>query len=178
MAIPRDLRELAEALVAEAHQEKVLPQVITGLREVSEALALNQALAPQLQEPGVPEADRQKMMRHALKGEIHEYALNALLILQRMNGLKHMSAFLDEVLARARNAAGYYVAEVASATPLEPGQKTELRTTLSKKFDGQVDIYETIDQSLIGGLIVQVGDWRFDASVKGSIERLKSALSA
>ncbi len=69
------------------------------------------------------------------------------------------------------------VAEIVSARPLSTESELKLLTKLERKYDKKIEASITIDESLIGGAIIRVGDTVIDGSVKGRLEQLTKALN-
>ena len=65
---------------------------------------------------------------------------------------------------------------VRSAVPLDEGQLQALRERLARLVAGTPILNVLTDPSLIGGLVVQVGDTLYDASVKSRLAQLRHRL--
>ena len=65
---------------------------------------------------------------------------------------------------------------VRSAVPLDEGQLQTLRDRLAGLIGGTPILIVSTDPGLIGGLVVQVGDHRYDASVKNRLAQLRQRL--
>ncbi len=65
---------------------------------------------------------------------------------------------------------------VIAAREIAAPQQKRLEAALAKRLGREVRMHTRIDESLIGGAIVQAGDLVIDGSLKGRIERLGSAL--
>ena len=65
---------------------------------------------------------------------------------------------------------------VRTAVPLDQGQEQALRERVAGMIAATPIMQITIDPSLIGGLIVQVGDQVCDASVQNRLEKLRQRL--
>ena len=65
---------------------------------------------------------------------------------------------------------------VRAAVPLDPGQESALRDKVAGMISATPVLHVTTDPSLIGGLIVQVGDQVCDASVRNRLEQLRQRL--
>ena len=63
-----------------------------------------------------------------------------------------------------------------AAREIEAQQQRKLEAALAKRLGREVRMHTEIDESLIGGAIVQAGDLVIDGSLKGRLERLGSAL--
>lgn len=64
-------------------------------------------------------------------------------------------------------------ATVISATPLSDANRTQVIAEVKHIANGEVILTEKVDADLIGGFILTVGDRQIDASVSGSLTRLK-----
>ena len=71
---------------------------------------------------------------------------------------------------------GVVVAEVASAHPLTDVQREQLRARLIEAGYGSVNIQDTVDPSLLGGLVVRIGARLYDTSLKSRLQRLQYAM--
>jgi F-type H+-transporting ATPase subunit delta len=69
-------------------------------------------------------------------------------------------------------------AEIASAFELSDAQVKELVATLERKFGRKLKPSVTVDQSLIGGVRVTVGDEVLDSSVRAKLQKMHTALLA
>ena len=69
-------------------------------------------------------------------------------------------------------------AVVHSAFPIEAAALAELSSTLEKRFARKLHVSVQLDETLIGGIRVVVGDEVLDTSVKARLEQMKAALTA
>ena len=67
---------------------------------------------------------------------------------------------------------------IDTAFDLSPDEQQKLIDALSKKLERKVELETTVDQSLIGGVIVRTGDLVIDASVRGKLARMARALGS
>lgn len=66
--------------------------------------------------------------------------------------------------------------QIKSAMPLSKTEIKHLTTDLEQKFAQPVELSFTVDPSLIGGLMIESGDYVIDGSLKGQLQRLKTTL--
>ncbi|HSX59924.1 MAG TPA: F0F1 ATP synthase subunit delta [Tahibacter sp.] len=83
----------------------------------------------------------------------------------------------DGFAALKRAAEGVLKVTVRAAVPLEAGQSDALKAALAKRFGRQIELTSTIDESVIGGAIIDAGDTVIDGSVRGRLERLAQSLT-
>ncbi|MCW0191700.1 MAG: F0F1 ATP synthase subunit delta [Rhodococcus sp.] len=67
--------------------------------------------------------------------------------------------------------------EVVSAFPLEPAQAERIGNAMRKRLGKEIRITHTIDQALIGGARVKVGDMVYDASLRGGLNQLTNVFN-
>ena len=66
---------------------------------------------------------------------------------------------------------------VRTATPLTAELREKLTALAARRTGREPYLIETVDESLIGGLVMRIGDEKFDASVATKLKVLRGALS-
>jgi F-type H+-transporting ATPase subunit delta len=77
------------------------------------------------------------------------------------------------LLAKKR---GTLTAEIRSPKPLTDAQRSSLASTLKNATGSDVVLDVTVDESLIGGLVVKVGSRMIDTSIRSRLDRLQTAM--
>lgn len=85
-----------------------------------------------------------------------------------------LDALVDYV-AQARN---WRVARVRTARPLDESDQQALRASLGTLTGKDVELQTVTDESLLGGVLVEVGDLRLDASMRGRLSVLRDVVTA
>jgi ATP synthase F1 delta subunit len=67
---------------------------------------------------------------------------------------------------------------ISSAVPLTKGEQAALRKKLQARFGRQLDLRFEVEPSLLGGIMVRVGDQVIDGSVKGKLDALAQTLGS
>ena len=65
-----------------------------------------------------------------------------------------------------------------TALELEESQRVSVMDRLHELTGDEIEINEVVDESLIGGITVRIGDTLYDASVRSRLERLRARLTA
>jgi F-type H+-transporting ATPase subunit delta len=92
----------------------------------------------------------------------------------RAGELPEISAELDALVAQAQNRLSV---ELTTAYELSDKEATSIVQTIEKASGRKVEATRTVDPSLIGGIVLQVGSHRADGSVRGRLERLRHQLA-
>jgi F-type H+-transporting ATPase subunit delta len=105
-----------------------------------------------------------------------EQAKNLLRTVLQNRRLKALPEIAAQFQALKNVQAGYYDAVIDSAFPIDPQALGELGTLLEAKFKRKLNLSVVINEDLIGGVRVVVGDEVLDTSVKARLEQMKAAL--
>jgi len=89
--------------------------------------------------------------------------------------LAEMSAELEDLVARSQNR---LTVELTTSYELADDEAQSIVQTIEKASGRKVDAVRTVDPSLIGGIVLQIGSHRADGSVRGRLERLRHELTA
>ena len=131
--------------------------------------------APVLRHPRVSAADKKKRLQQALGSKVSPLTLRFLELLidkKRFALLPMVSVVLGKLIADKNNLAK---AQVRAARPLSASEQERLKKSL-KGFAGkdiELDIKE--DPEIIGGLVVRLGDWVLDSSLRGQLRTMREA---
>ena len=91
----------------------------------------------------------------------------------RMSVLPDISVRFDVLKAQAENVLDV---TLASAAPISDEQQARIVASLQKRFGRQIRLHVTIDNNLLGGARLQVGDRVIDGSVRTGLDKLTTAL--
>jgi F-type H+-transporting ATPase subunit delta len=172
-------RAYAEALLAVAEKRGQAEDVGRELRDlVTEVYARDPEFEATLASPVVKRSAKVPVLEHAFKNNVSEPVFNLLNVLNakdRLSLVRHVAAafggLLDERAKRVR-------VSVRSAVPLTDEQTEQLKTAIAQATGLDPVIRPQVDESLLGGMIVQVGDQVFDSSVRNRIEAIRTQLLA
>ena len=87
-------------------------------------------------------------------------------------------AIVDEYRALSNEARGILIADVTTASAASKKQQKAIADKLEQVTGKKVELRLHEDKSLIGGVVVKIGDRRIDGSVAGRLEMMKRKLLA
>ena len=136
--------------------------------------AADPRVAGVLAHPKLSDADAVELLSAPGAGESVTRFLALLADNRRMQLLPEVAGLYEEL----RNEAERVVkATVTSAAALPDAELDAIREALRKRFGREVELDTAIDESLIGGAVIDAGDVVIDGSLKGKLARLQSALA-
>lgn len=121
----------------------------------------------------IPSKDKEQVLGKVFKHALSPTTLNFLLVLSRKGRLPHITAVLRAFTDLVQEAFGRVDVEVSTAAPLDPAAGEALRQRLSSALKREVIMHAKVDEALIGGVRVQVGDHLIDASVSTQLRRMR-----
>lgn len=169
-------RPYAEALfrVAQGGNLQAWSDLVSEMAQVAAVPELT-ALAAN---PRVTDEQVATTFMSVLKSPLSEEAknfINALIENGRLSALPEIGVQF-QILKNAQQ--GSADAEIVSAFAMTDAQIAELVTSLQKKFGRKLNPTVTVDQSLIGGVRVVVGDEVLDTSVRAKLQQMQIALAS
>jgi F-type H+-transporting ATPase subunit delta len=129
-----------------------------------------------MQSPSLGSADRDRILVELFEGRANPTIVNFLRVLNRHGRLGLLSSVAGRARAAWDKKQGRRPVTVRSAVPLDDAQRTALEGRLSKLIGATPVLTLEVDPSLIAGLVVQVGDDVYDASVRTRLRRMRDRL--
>jgi F-type H+-transporting ATPase subunit delta len=137
-------------------------------------VAANSEVAALLGNPKLTHADVITLLAPEGADEALTTMLGLLFENGRLSLLPEITGLFDEL---RRESERVIKATVTSAAVLVDTELDTIKTGLRRRFGCDVEVETAIDESLIGGAIIDVGDVVIDGSLKGKLSRLQAALA-
>lgn len=110
-------------------------------------------------------------------GSMQPHLVNLLRIVATRHRLHLIPAILREFVDLDRAANGIVEAQVTVARPVEEAERESIGRHLGTLTGKTVEIQTRIDPSILGGIVVRIGDKLIDASVAGRLQRLRQEMA-
>jgi F-type H+-transporting ATPase subunit delta len=125
--------------------------------------------------PTVPYDQKRRLLEELIaRTKVRETTASFLRVLlrnQRIAQLKAVAERFAQVLDERR---GVVTAKVTTARPIAEDLQATLGQTMSAVSGRTVKLSFTTDETIVGGVITQIGSTIFDGSIEGQLERLRS----
>jgi len=169
-------RVYSDALLAAAQKGGVLEQVVSDIAGTGDLFQNNRGLLERLIIGSKSTEESDALIVKAFGGNVHELVLNLLRLLNSKSRLALVPALADRVKRDSDRLLGRCRVRVISAKTLTAEQTQTLHRQLQERL-GLVPVLEySVDPSLIGGLVIRVGDLQFDSSIRSRLEQLRKNL--
>nr|WP_175581758.1 F0F1 ATP synthase subunit delta [Pseudooceanicola sp. HF7] len=167
----------ASAVFEISNENGELSDLETSVNELSAALDASEDLREVISSPLISRTEQGNAIAAVAAKLGLTAALSSTLGLmaqkRRLFALPQLVKRLEELLAEHK---GEVTAEVTSAEPLTKEQSEKLSAMLAETIGKQVKLQTTVDESLIGGLVVKVGSRMVDTSIRSKLNALQNVM--
>lgn len=167
-------RIYSRALLELAEKQGVADDVLAELGEIAELVERNPRFAGFISSPLVDPDDRESFLEKTFRGRATDLLVDALQVMNRKGRLAVLPTLAAVYHEEHEALRGRVEARVVSAVALTDAARERLRRTLARSTGLTVDLVESVDPSLLGGLIVRVGDRKYDGSVVHKVRVLRA----
>ena len=167
----------SDALFDLALENKQLEQVAEEVQVLKDAIAQNTELLQYLNHPKVSNEEKIQTIENIFTGRFSDTTVGFIVIIVTKGRYNELRGILDYFLNEVREYRKIGKATVTSATELTEDQKQKVVDKLLASTDYVEFIMDyKIDPSIIGGLIIRIGDRVVDSSIKSKIDLMKKEL--
>ena len=167
----------AKAVLDQANHAKISEVVFGDMKSIQQTLAGSKELRVVLQSPVVKAEDKKQALLQIFEknSDVTKGLIQILSSNKRINLLGSVAlAYVDLY----NNSKGVKVATVTTAVAITPEiQATVLSKVKQMTGSENVTIHNTIDERIIGGFILRVGDLQYNASIANQLGNLKREFS-
>lgn len=165
----------ARAILAVASAESDGAQIEDEIYRFSQVLQSSEELKSTLSDASIPSARRQQIVEDLLDGQATQttVALVSMIVAAGMGS--DIKAIADRVIGLGAESRDKAVAEVYSVVDLSSDQQQRLAAALKSATGKDVEMKIIIDESVMGGLLVQIEDEVIDGTVRTRLKQLREA---
>jgi F-type H+-transporting ATPase subunit delta len=168
-------RLYARALFEAARDRNRVDDVVTELGDFAEAVRTVPELRSLLENPQLDPAAKRAALTDLL-ADADPLVRNFLLVMTekgRAGELEEIARELDDLVAREE---GRLNVELTTAFELSDEEAEGIVKQIEQASGRTVEASRSVDPALVGGIVLQAGTFRVDASVRGRLERLRRTL--
>ncbi|HPZ42713.1 MAG TPA: F0F1 ATP synthase subunit delta [Bacillota bacterium] len=169
----------AAALYDIASEKKnMVDKVESELKAIKGVIEDNPDLQRLLYHPQITPAAKKDLLEKLFKGKISDVTSNFLALLVDRRRETYLLDIMAEFIALANAGRNIITAQVTTAVELNDQEKGELNRVLARLTGKKIQASYDVDPSLIGGVVVRMGDKFIDGSIKTKLAALKERLKA
>ena len=167
-------RIYARSAFALAQQQGATESLQGELEELVKQLDQEPSLERFLSSPLVEIGERQQMLDRLFAGRMSEILLDTLQVMNRKGRSGLVRALEEAYRQEFEDRTGRVTVSVRTAVSLTEGLRQQLLEAATRFTGREASLTEIVDESLIGGMVLLVGDRKIDSSVAKELRQLES----
>ncbi len=168
----------AKAIYELAEEKKILIKIVDDFVRLKKLFEVSDILSNLIKSPAISKSDKQNSILKILdKAKTQKLTIKFFGTLANNGRLILINEVIEEFLSEVSRINGEVKAEVTSSFALDQNQQKKVVSAISEATGIKKIILSTsVDESLIGGLIVKIGSKMIDNSLKTKLNRLEIAM--
>ena len=166
----------AKAIFELAEENGQLDQTYQELSALRQVFEENDSLAALLSGVDLSLAEKKSLI-DALKKDASQFVYNLIQMVFDYGRMDDLVAIIDEFERRYDAFNKRIHAEVITAVQLDTKQRDQLKAGLAKRLSAnEIVLHETVDPSILGGVIIRANNETLDGSLSSKIEQIRRLL--
>ncbi|NOX57841.1 MAG: ATP synthase F1 subunit delta [Planctomycetes bacterium] len=167
----------ARTLLELAESSGQSDEVAEDFAEFAKLLDSDAPFAQFMDSQAIDASDREKVLEKSFRGRMNDLLLSTIQVVNRKGRCELLSLIRERFRLALEESRNQVDVQVTSAVTLSEPLRERLREVTAKISGKEVHLIENVDPSILGGLVVRMGDEKIDASTIHQIKGLKMALA-
>ncbi len=166
-----------EALFELACEENRASEMLEEIQSVREILGANPEFKKLMLHPGIPKQEKLKIVDEVFKGRISDELTGFIRVITDKERFGEIDKVFQFFIDREKESRGVGVVYVKTPKPLDLEGRSMVRDKILETTDFKtLEMHYDIDTSLIGGMVIRIGDRVVDSSIKSRLNDLTKEL--
>lgn len=171
-------RRYAQALFLSSQERNLLDQVEAELKTVVQTIQESKELSQIIDRDTIPSEDKKVLLEKLFTDRISSQTMNFVKLVLDKRREKHLAEMLVEYVSLADTARNMLEVQVKTAAELSPQQQELIKQGLSSFSGKDVRLNVEMDTSLLGGIMIKIGDKVYDGSARQQLQSLRKRLES
>jgi F-type H+-transporting ATPase subunit delta len=166
MLNPRLASRYAKALLDLAIEKGQLEQVFADMKVLQQMCKGNRDFVNLLRSPVIKADTKQKIIAAVTKNKVSAMTAGFNALLTRKGRESNLPEIITSFISQYKQYKNIHIVKLTTVVPISAGLREEIIKQVKKAGDFHtIELEEKVDESLIGGFVLQVGDKLIDASI-------------
>jgi F-type H+-transporting ATPase subunit delta len=171
-------KRYAHGLFLFAVEKGTVDTVYSEIKELDAILEQDRSLLDFFAAPQVTDKDKFAVVRAVFRGKVSRMLEEFLMLIVAKRRNPYLRGIIDEFENLVLTYKGFVKTKIVSAVPLSESEKKSLIEKLAAKSGKKVKAVTEVDPSIIGGVIVFLGDQIIDKSIRHQLDTMRDELFA
>ncbi len=164
------------ALFELAQESNRLEEMESEVEQLISILSVEKEFLEVLGHPQVSLSDKRNLIDEVFKDQISNDLLGLMDLILQKHRQSLLLPILNDFMSRVKDYRGILTVNVTVSQPLSEIQRNQLIQRLQDVTHKSISITENVDETLIGGLVVRIGDRIVDSSIKGMFSKMRKQM--
>lgn len=166
----------AKSILDLANEQKSLDAVLADMKTFAAMVAASKDLQNLLSSPIINGDKKMSVLKSVFEKGFQKLTISFFEIVVRKKRERLLADIANSFVSQYNEMHQIATATVKSAITLSETALNEIKAHIEAQTGKKVNLTATVDANLIGGVVVQIGDRLFDASIAGKLGKLKQEL--
>lgn len=171
----RAAHRYAKAILSLAKDKNLTQEVNRDMLTIIETISNSNELRVFLKSPVIKNAQKKNALAEIFKS-VNEVTAGLFRLLLENNRIDLLPLVAAKYRDLYNELNGIQIAKVTTAVPLTPALEAKVQQKVKELTGNEAKIQNVIDDSIIGGFILRVGDIQYNGSVQGQLNSLRREL--
>lgn len=178
MSVFKVASRYAKSLIDLAQEQGSLEVIKVDMEQIVALIKSSSELQAVLGNPIIKTDKKNSILEALFKDKVRPEILGFFNIMVRKGRSELVYATAQEFIREYNEVKGIVKAEVTSATALSEANLQSLKAKIAQEINAEVILTNKVDETLIGGFVVKVGDRQLDVSIAGKLNKLERHFSS
>ncbi len=166
----------AQSLLDLANEQKQAEAIGAELNQLRQIVDANPSAREVLVNPAIGVEEREQMLQRTFKNNVSPLLYNALGVMNQHNRLGLISEIAQAYSELLDKQLGKVEVEITVAHALDSQMMSNAQTKITTALGKEAVVHQRVDDNIIGGVIVRIGDKLIDASVRHQLDVMKQQM--
>lgn len=176
MADKNIARIFAESLSEIGKSKNILPDLENELGTVTGLFYEEKELDGYFNSHDIPRQKKKEFIEKLFSGKLSDYVINMLKSTIGFNCINDLNEIYNEFIKQVDLIQNRQRVTVTTRFELDDSMRKNIKSALSKKLNKEIILDETIDENILGGIIIKISDLLIDGSIANQLKRIKKNL--
>ena len=166
----------AKSLIGLAQQQNILDAVYNDMQSLLKTISENVSLENLLKNPIVHSDKKMSILKQIFEKNFNKLSIDFFNIIVRKRRESFMKVIANSFINQYNDINKITRATVKTAVAISDATQKQIINFLQKESGMKVELKNIVEPELIGGMIVQMGDRMYDASIAGKLNQARKEL--
>ena len=167
-------RRYAKSLLGLATEKNITEKVFSDMQLIASTCHHCRDLALLMKTPIVNTDKKEAVIKEVFSGKIDVLTLAFMDLMTKKGREGYLEEIAQEYINIYKESVGVKVAYVTTAIPLDASTREQILDIIKNMKGNKIELVETVNNKIIGGFVLRIGDEQYDSSVIKKLRQLKN----